>query len=146
MEVALASTTCYYQFIMKSEGMKNYDVRIMHAQQALSHVSYTQGFSMENLQLDSKHLVAMNSLSSNMILSPIQLVINLGCSTFFSSCRTRPELRFQFPFPVHLFKTLPLRVCWIYCMSNTHWLCHGDLLECKERFLEKQNCKIQAPK
>jgi hypothetical protein len=41
----------YYQFIMEAEGMKNHDVRIMHDQQALSPVSYTQGFSMETCNL-----------------------------------------------------------------------------------------------
>jgi hypothetical protein len=72
----------YYQFIMKAEGMKNHGVRIMHAQQTLSPVSYTRGFSMENLQLDLKHLVAMNSLSSSMISSLVRFIINLRCSTF----------------------------------------------------------------
>jgi hypothetical protein len=82
----------YYQFIMKAEGMKNRGVRIMHAQQTLSPVSYTRGFSMENLQLDSKHLVAMNSLSSSMIPSSSRLVINLGCSTLFPVVEPGPTL------------------------------------------------------
>jgi hypothetical protein len=67
----ISKYSSYYQFIMKAKGMKNHGVRIMHAHQTLSHVSYTQGFSMENLQLDSKHLIAMNSLSSSMIPSPV---------------------------------------------------------------------------
>jgi hypothetical protein len=56
---------------MEAEVIKNHDVRIMHAQQALSPVSYMWGFYMENLQLDLEHLVAMNLLSSNMISSPV---------------------------------------------------------------------------
>jgi hypothetical protein len=51
----------YYQFIMKVEGMKNHGVRIMHALQTLSHVFYMWGRPIENMQFDSKHLVAMNS-------------------------------------------------------------------------------------
>jgi hypothetical protein len=57
----------YYQFIIEAEGMKNHGVRIMHDQPTFSYVPYMQGFSMENLQLDLEHLVAMNSLSSSMI-------------------------------------------------------------------------------
>jgi hypothetical protein len=56
---------------MEAEGMKNHGVRIMHDQPTLSPVSCTWGFSMENLQLDLEHLVAMNSLSSSMIYFPV---------------------------------------------------------------------------
>jgi hypothetical protein len=64
--------------------MKNHSVHIMHSQQALSPVFYMWGFSMENLQRNSKHLVAMNFLSSNMIPSSARLLINLRCSTLIS--------------------------------------------------------------
>jgi hypothetical protein len=46
---------------------KSHGVRIMHALQTLSPVFYTWGCAMENMQFDSKHLVAMNSLFSGMI-------------------------------------------------------------------------------
>jgi hypothetical protein len=61
----------YYQLIMEAEGMKNHGIRIMHDKLALSPVPYMWGFPMEKLQLDLEHLVAMNSLSSNMIYFPI---------------------------------------------------------------------------
>ena len=49
--------------------MNNRGIRIRHAQQALSPASCTRGFSMENLQLELEHLVAINSLSLCMIPS-----------------------------------------------------------------------------
>jgi hypothetical protein len=60
----------YYQFIMKAEGMKNRSIRIIHAQQVVSPVSYMRRFSMENMQLYLEHLITMNSLSSSIISSP----------------------------------------------------------------------------
>jgi hypothetical protein len=109
----------YYQFIMEAEGMKNHDVCIMHDQQALSPVSYTRGFSMENLQLDLEHLVAMNSLSSSMISSPVRFVINPRMLDILSSRRTRPKLYLQFPLPVQRDQNFPiLCICWIHCVQK----------------------------
>jgi hypothetical protein len=90
----------YYQFIMKAKGMKNCGVRITYDQQASLPVSYTWGFSMESLQLDSKHLVAMNSLSSSMIYFSSQLIINLGCSAPFPVVEPGPNSVRKFPLPV----------------------------------------------
>jgi hypothetical protein len=97
----------YYQFIMEAEGMKNHDVHIMHAQQTLSPVSYTQGFAMENLQLDLEHIIAMNSLSSSMISSPFQFIINLICSTFSPVIEPGLNSICNFPCQSSLFKTFP---------------------------------------
>jgi hypothetical protein len=104
----------YYQFIMKAEGMKNHGVRIMHAQQTLSPVSYTWGFSMENLQLDLEHLVAMNSLSFSMISSLVEFIINLGCSTLSPVAEPGLNSVYIFPCQSSLFKVSPLCICWIY--------------------------------
>jgi hypothetical protein len=101
----------YYQFIMKAEGMKNHGIRIMHAQQTLSPVSYTWGFSMKNLQLDLEHLLTMNSLSFSMISSLVEFIINLRCSTLSPVAKPGSNSVYIFPFQSSLFKVSPLCVC-----------------------------------
>jgi hypothetical protein len=133
----------YYQFIMEAEGMKNHDIRIMHDQQALSPVSYTRGFSMENLQLDLEHLVAMNSLSSSMISFPVRFVINPGCSTFSPVIEPGLKLYLHFPLPVQRDQNLFPSCAFVgYTVQISPWSRHGDLSERKERHAEQQNCKV----
>jgi hypothetical protein len=55
---------------------------------------------MENLQLDLEHLVAMNSLSSNMISFPAHFVINPECLAFSLVIEPRMKLYLHFPLPV----------------------------------------------
>jgi hypothetical protein len=96
----------YYQFIMKAKGMKNHDVHIMHAQQTLSPASYTRGFSMDNLQIDLKHIVAINSLPFNMIFSPGRFVINLICSTCPPVIEPGLNSLRSFPLPIQFVQNL----------------------------------------
>jgi hypothetical protein len=71
----------HYQPIMKARKMNNHGVRIMYALQSLSPVLYTRGCAMENLQFNSKHLFAMNSVFLGTIPPFAQSVINYRCST-----------------------------------------------------------------
>jgi hypothetical protein len=71
----------YYQFIMKVEGMKNHGICITYALQPLSPVPYMQGCVMENMQFNSKHLIAMNLVFFGTILPFSQCVINPRGST-----------------------------------------------------------------
>jgi hypothetical protein len=109
---------------MKAEGRKNRGVRIMHALRTLSHVFYTWGCAMENLQFDSKHPVAMNLLSSGTISPSSRLVINFRCSTPISV--VKPSLHYVCNFPCHFrsIKILSLCIClsmciWIYRAQST---------------------------
>jgi hypothetical protein len=137
----------YYQFIMKAEGMKNHGVRIMHALQTLSPVFYMWGCAMENLQFDSKHPVAMNSLFSGTIPPSSRLVINFRCSDTHFSRETRSALCLQFPLPVQVDQnSLPVHLSDTPRAQNTYWSCHGDLPKHKERCAEQQNFQVQAPK
>jgi hypothetical protein len=98
----------YYQFIMKVEGMKNHEHSYHSFPTSLiTYIIHARVFSMENLQLYSKHLIAMNSLSSNMIPSSSRLIINLGCSTLISIMKLGTTLYFKFPLPVHFDQNPP---------------------------------------
>jgi hypothetical protein len=136
----------YYQFIMKAEGMKNRGVRIMHALQTLSPVFYMWGCAMENLQFDSKHPVAMNSLFSWHDSSFSRLVINSRCSTPISVVKPGPHSVCNFPCQFRLIKVPSLCICRIHRVQNTYWSCHGDLPKHKKRHAEQQNFQVQAPK
>jgi hypothetical protein len=136
----------YYQFIIKAEGMKNRGVCTMHALQTLSPVFYMRGCAMKNLQFDSKHPVAMNSLFSGTIPPSARLVINFRYSTPISVVKPRPHSVCNFPCQFRLIKIPSLCICRIHRAQNTYWSRHSDLPKHKERCLEQQNCQVQAPK
>jgi len=98
----------YYHFIMKAEGMKNCNVRIMPAQKIVSPAFHMRGFSMNNMRIDLKLLIAINSLMSSSSSSPSQSALNLKCSTCSSSRRIWPKLSVAFSFcQSNWFKIVP---------------------------------------
>jgi hypothetical protein len=102
----------YYHFIMKAEGMKNCSIRIMPAQKIVSPAFHTQGFSMNNLRIDLKLLIAINSLMSNSFSSLSRSAINLRCSTCSSSRRIWPKLSVAFSFcQSNWFRVVPRYIC-----------------------------------
>jgi hypothetical protein len=86
----------YYHFIMKDEGRKSCNVHIMPTQKIVSFAFHTWGFSMNNLRVDSKLLIAINSSISSSFSSLGQYAINLRYSTCFSGRRTWPKLLISF--------------------------------------------------
>jgi hypothetical protein len=84
----------------------------MHAQKIVSPALHTRGFSMNNLMVEFKLLVAINSLMSCSFSSLCRFAINLRCSTCFSSRRTWPKLFVTVSFfQSNCFRDVPQYIC-----------------------------------
>jgi hypothetical protein len=120
----------------EGRGNKNRGVRIMHALQTLSHVFYTRGCAIENIQFDSKHLVAMNSHFYGMIPPSSRIVINFRCSVPISVVKLGSHSVCNSPCQSRLIKIPSLCICRIHRAHNTYCSHHGNLTNHKERHME----------
>jgi hypothetical protein len=124
----------YYQFIMKAEGMKNCSIRIIPAQKIVSPAFHTRGFTMNNLRIDLKLLVAINSLMSNSFSSLGRFTINLRCSTCFSSRRTWPKLFVTVSFcQSNWFRVVPRYICSKHLRTDYTLVATWNFLRVQER-------------
>jgi hypothetical protein len=76
--------------------MKNHGVRIMYDLQLLSPVPCPRRCVMEDLQFNSKHPVAMNSMFLDTIPLSAQSVINSRCYALILSAKLDSYSRYKF--------------------------------------------------
>jgi hypothetical protein len=127
--------------------MKNHSVRIIHAQQTLSPAFHTRGFSMDNLQFDLKHLVAINSLASNMFSSLGRFIINLICSACPPVIEPGLNSFHSFPFanPVGS-EPLPLCIRSKHCAQSIPWSPMAASQSTGKGTHGAENCEVRTPK
>jgi hypothetical protein len=97
---------------MKAEGMKNCNVHIMPTHKIVSPAFHTRRFAMNNLRINLKLFVAINSLMSSILSSLNRSSINLRCSMCSSTHGIWPKLSVAFSFcQSDRFRVVPRYIC-----------------------------------